>query len=84
MPAFLVKVTFANGSLARPITVACKDEATAVDMVKQLSFIDQGDKVEAKGLRRDVMKAAFGDQPEGTIVTRVDWIWEGDEPEPVQ
>ncbi len=82
MPFFVVKVTLANGDLASPITVSCRDEKIAVALVKQLAFIGPDDKVEGKGIRQDVMQAAFGDQPEGSIVTRPDWVWRGDEPSP--
>ncbi len=75
MPVFMVKVRMENGVRLLPITVACDTAETAVAMVKKLSYVSSMDSVESKGIRADVMKEAFGDQPDGTIVTRIDWIW---------
>jgi hypothetical protein len=80
MPGFVVKVTEVTGDLMPPMTVYCKDAQTAENLVRGLTFVDATDKVEAKELRDDVMKAAFGVQAEDTIAVRSDWIWKGDQP----
>lgn len=81
MPGFVVKVTEPSGDLMSPMTVYCKDAETAEKLVRQLPFVDRNDKVEARELRDDVMKSAFGVQAEDTIAIRVDWVWRGDNPE---
>jgi hypothetical protein len=62
MPAFVVKVTEPNGELMSPITVSSVDAATAEEMVRRFSFVGSADRVEAKELRDEVMKKAFGVQ----------------------
>jgi hypothetical protein len=80
MPGFVVKVTEKMGDLMSPMTVYCKDAQTAESLVRGLSFVEADDRVEAKELRDDVMKKAFGVQAEDTIAVRSDWIWQGDQP----
>lgn len=82
MAYFVVKVTFTDGDLAFPITVAADSEQEAVDIVRSSRLYPKEAKIESKGVRSDVMKAAFGDQPTGAIVIRYDWIWMGDNPNP--
>ncbi len=80
MPGFVVKVTEKSEDLMSPMTVYCKDARTAESLVRELSFIDDDDKVEASELRNDVMKKAFGLQAEDTVAVRGDWEWRGDQP----
>jgi hypothetical protein len=83
MPAFIVKATLKDRDLLPPITAMASDEQTAVALVRAcLGAVHDLDRVEGKGLRDDVMRAAFGDQPEGTISIRNDWIWDGEKPVP--
>jgi len=74
MPVFVVKARLEN-TILPPITVACADEEEAISMVRRALLGDPNAKVESKGQRPDIMKAAFGDQPNGTIVIRQDWTW---------
>jgi len=78
MPAFVVKVTLKDRDLLPPITAVAPDEEAAVVLVRACLSADPLDKVECKGLRDEVMKAAFGDQPSGAIVIRRDWTWHSD------
>lgn len=78
MPGFVVKVTEKNGDLMPPMTVYCKDAETAENLVRGLPYVDPDNKVEARELRDDVMKSAFGVQAEDTISVRVDWVWRDD------
>ena len=80
MPAYIVKVTLENGHLLPPITVVCANESTAVSLVRGCSIAEGASKVEVNDLRDEVMKAAFGDQSEGTVSIRGDWIWSGETP----
>jgi hypothetical protein len=82
MPAFVVKVTLKGGGLLPPISASTIDEQAAIALVQSCKIADAGDKVEVKGIRGDVMKAAFGEQPDGTATIRGDWIWDGDKPAP--
>ena len=80
MPAFVVKVTLqGSGDLLPPITAMAADEQAAIALVRSCR-VDPEDKVEAKGIRDDIMNAAFGEQTDGTIAIRGDWIWSGDKP----
>jgi hypothetical protein len=80
MPAFVVKVTLENGYLLSPITVICANESAAVSLVRGCAIAEGASKVEVNGLRDDVMKIAYGDQSEGTVSIRGDWIWSGETP----
>ena len=81
MPAFVVKVTFKDsGDLLPPITAVAANEAAAVALVRACGLAEPTDIVEAKCQRDDVMKAAFGEQADGTIAIRSDWIWSSDKP----
>lgn len=62
-----------------PMTVYCEDAQTAESLVRELSFVDHDDKVEARDLRDEVMKKAFGLQAADTVAVRGDWEWRGDQ-----
>lgn len=81
MPAYLVKVTLKQGWIRPPIVASCADEEEAITLIKNMTEDD--DVIEVKGIRPDVMKAAFGDLPAGTAVFRHDWTWaeDGETPE---
>jgi hypothetical protein len=84
MPAFVMKVTFKkDGALMPPITAVAADEPAAILLVRSCGVAEPEDRVEVRAIRGDVMKQAFGEQPEGTIVIRGDWIWSGGEPKPM-
>ena len=70
MPAFVVKVTLKDSNLRPPITAMASDEAAAIAPTRACGVAEPDEKVETKRLRNDVMLAAFGDQPEGTIAIR--------------
>jgi hypothetical protein len=78
MPAFVVKVTLKDGDLLPPISAMADDEMSAIDLVMQSGIAGPSGRVEAKGIRDDVMARAFGPQLGGTIVIRSNWGWSGD------
>jgi hypothetical protein len=80
MSAFVIKLTMEDADLLPPITAAAPDEAAAIQLVRSCKLADPKDKVECKGIRDDVMRLAFGDQPDGTVTIRSDWVWSGDTP----
>jgi hypothetical protein len=80
MIGFLVKVTQCNGNLMSPITAFCKDAKTAEHLVRNVPFVDDDAKIEAREIRDPILKKAFGVQADDTVAVRVDWIWKGDEP----
>lgn len=83
MPYYVIKVTQEKGWLSPPIVANFPNEEDAIEAVKLM--MDESHKVEAKGIRSDVMAAAFGDIAEGTAMFRTDWTWHGengDTPEP--
>jgi hypothetical protein len=83
MKSYVVKVTDKDGWLMPPVVACARNEETAVEYVKVM-FPDDCI-VEAKGLRPDVMRIAFGGVPHGAAVMRHDWAWRGegdDTPEP--
>ena len=80
MPAYVVKVTLENGNLLPPLTVICANETTAVSLVRGCFIAEGASKVEANGIRDDLMKVAYGDQSEGTVSIRGDWMWSGETP----
>jgi hypothetical protein len=86
MPAYIVRVTLhRDGALLPPITAMAIDEQAAIQLVRDCGVVDPEDTVETRGpLRDDVMIAAFGNQPDGTIVIRGDWIWMGNRPQPMR
>lgn len=66
-----------------PIVARARNEDAAMEHVTTM-FPDDC-KVEARGIRPDVMRAAFGNPPDGGVVIRHDWAWRGpsdDTPEP--
>jgi hypothetical protein len=59
------------------------NEADAIRLVRYSKVADPADKVEVKGpVRDDVMKAAFGEHRDGTVVIRGDWTWINDKAAP--
>ena len=83
MPNFVVKVTLSNGDLLSPMTVSCESETAAIALARSQPFIEAGSQIDAKTVRGDVMKRAFGVQDDGKIVVRSDWLWSPDgEPVP--
>jgi hypothetical protein len=83
MPAFVMKVTFKkDGALMPPITAMAADGPAAILLVRSCGVVDPEDRVEVGAIRDDVMAQAFGEQPEGSIVIRGDWIWSGGKPKP--
>jgi hypothetical protein len=80
MPTFVVKATLKDRDLLPPITATAYDEKSALALVRSCLSAHDIDRIEGKGLRDDVMRAAFGDQPEGAVVIRSDWMWSGETP----
>ena len=75
MPFYMVKVSDAGGWLMPPVVARARSEDAALELVKAM-FPDDC-KVEARGIRPDVMRAAFGNVPDGAAVMRHDWKWGG-------
>lgn len=82
MPAYVVKVTSTEGFLKPPVVANCENENEALQLVKAIADFD--DQVEIRGVRPDVMLAAFGNVPAGSAQFRLDWTWaaDGKTPEP--
>ena len=83
MPYYVVKVADKAGWIMPPILARAHDEDEAIEFVQKM-FPD-GYRIEAKGQRPDVVKAAFGHVPQGAVMIRHDWVWRGesdDTPEP--
>ena len=80
MPAFIVKVTLPDGDLLPPISAMAENEEAAIQLVRDCGIAASDNKVETKGIRDNVMAAAFGEQPEGTATIRSNWIWDSDRP----
>lgn len=76
MPAYVIKVTQENGWLRLPVVANFPTEEDALHAVRLM--VDDSDKIEIKGIRNDVMRAAFGDIPEGVAAFRADWTWRGE------
>lgn len=76
MPFYVLKVTQPHGWLRLPVIANFPTEDEAIAAVKLM--VDDEDVVEVKGIRDDVMKAAFGDIPQGAAVFRSDWCWKGE------
>ena len=76
MPSYIVKVTQSRGWLRLPVIANFPNEDEAIRAVRLM--VDKDDIIEIKGIRTDVMKAAFGDIPEGSAVFRHDWTWRGE------
>ncbi len=76
MPHYVVKVIQKDGWLRLPVVANFPDENAAVEAVRLM--VDDDDQIEIKGIRSDVMTAAFGDIPEGAAVFRSDWTWRGE------
>jgi hypothetical protein len=78
-----VKVVDQHGWLRPPIVANFSSEEQAIDAVKLM--VGDSCRVEIKAQRDDVMKAAFGEIPQGSALFRADWTWRGDDentPEP--
>lgn len=76
MAAYVVKVTSPEGFIKPPVVANCQDEDEAQRLVQAIADVD--DKVEVKGIRSDVMQAAFGDVPAGSAQFRPNWEWAED------
>jgi hypothetical protein len=83
MPYFVVKLKQKAGWLLPPIIAHFSNDDAAREAVSVIA--DDDATVEVKGVRDNIMAAAFGDVPEGAFVVRPDWTWGGeseDTPEP--
>ena len=76
MPHYIIKAVDRDGWLRVPIVANFPSEQEALDAVKLAVGDDCA--VEVRGQRDDVMKAAFGDVPEGAAIFRADWTWRGE------
>ena len=76
MPYYIVKATQEKGCLRPPIVANFPSKKEAIEAVKLM--LHETDQVEIKGIRDDIMRAAFGEQPEGTATFRSDWTWRGE------
>lgn len=75
MGYYILKVVDQHGWLRPPVIANFPSESEAVDAVKRI--VEDSCTVEIRGQRDDVMKAAFGDIPEGAAIFRADWTWRG-------
>lgn len=75
MPQFLVKVTDEHGWISPPFIAHTDTEEEAADAVRLV--VGDHSKIEARGIRPDVMIAAFGEVAKGAVVCRPDWTWRG-------
>jgi hypothetical protein len=80
MPAYLAKITTAQGLVKPPIVTNCATEEEARRLLESRG--DEGDQVEICGLVPTAMQLAFGNVAEGTAVFRYDWIWPSDGTDP--
>lgn len=80
MAFFILKVTTADKWIRPPIVANFSSEDEAIQAVQAL--VDEDCTIEIKGVRSDVMLAAFGNIPEGCASFRHDWIWDGATPKP--
>lgn len=76
MAYFIVKAVDQHGWLRPPVVANFPSEGEAIEAVKFM--VGDDCTVEIKGQRDDVMKAAFGDIPEGSASFRGDWTWRGE------
>ena len=76
MAISIVMVEFEGGDLLRPMTANYPDAETVVAKVSKI--FPNAKAVTIKGRPDDKMEEWFGDQPEGTIVMRDNWRWDGD------
>ena len=80
MPYYIVKVKDDAGFLLPPLVAHCASESEALQAVR--SMVGEIANVEIRGKCTDLMTAAFGQTPKGTVNFREDWTWDADRPKP--